>query len=279
MNSSTVSPLHKALYRLLRPLLRIVLRNGMAYGEFNELVKRAYVDVALNDLAPNRKKPTDSHAAVLTGLTRKEVKRLREWIQNADEPASVPAQGRADRVVSGWVNDADFHDDQGEPAILPFDGPISFSTLVKRYSGDMPARALGNELCKQGVAQEDSNGWTLLKKAYIPLGDDSQLLRIFGSDVSAMLTTIDHNLTAAQHQEGPRFQRTVAYTKIPRSALPEWNALAHEEAQALLLRLNAWLAARDADVTGETPAEPLVRLGLSIFALEEASESDASNEP
>ncbi len=38
-------PLHQALFRILRPMARLLLRNGVPFGEFSELVKRAYVEL------------------------------------------------------------------------------------------------------------------------------------------------------------------------------------------------------------------------------------------
>ena len=71
MKNPDSNPLHRALYRILRPMARLLLRNGIPFAEFAELVKRAYVDAAMEDFSGERKKPTDSRAAVMTGLTRK----------------------------------------------------------------------------------------------------------------------------------------------------------------------------------------------------------------
>ena len=71
MKEAHINPLHQALFRILRPLARLLLRNGIPYGKFSELVKRAYVEAALEDFPGERRKPTDSGAAVMTGLTRK----------------------------------------------------------------------------------------------------------------------------------------------------------------------------------------------------------------
>ena len=70
--------LARALHTMLRPLVRILLRNGIAYGSFAELAKKTYVEVAFEDFAPEGKKQTVSRVSALTGLTRKEVKRLLE---------------------------------------------------------------------------------------------------------------------------------------------------------------------------------------------------------
>ena len=59
-------------------LVRTLLRNGMSYGEFDQVARKCFVDVAYRDLAPAGKKQTVSNVAILTGLNRKEVKKLSE---------------------------------------------------------------------------------------------------------------------------------------------------------------------------------------------------------
>jgi len=46
-----------AYRRLMRPLVRILIRNGVAYGEFAEIAKEVYIDVAAGDFYPTEKCP------------------------------------------------------------------------------------------------------------------------------------------------------------------------------------------------------------------------------
>ena len=41
--------LFAAILKLLRPLVRILLRNGVPYGAFADIAKRVYVDVAAQE--------------------------------------------------------------------------------------------------------------------------------------------------------------------------------------------------------------------------------------
>lgn len=88
------------LMRLLRPLMRLMLRHSMHFSAFEEVAKRAYVEVAMNDFAIPGKKPSISRASILTGLTRKDVQRL---ASSADALGDVPEEryGRAARVLTG----------------------------------------------------------------------------------------------------------------------------------------------------------------------------------
>jgi uncharacterized protein DUF6502 len=263
-------PLRRALYRILRPLARLLLRNGIPFAEFAELVKRAYVDAAMEDFADTRKKPTDSRAAVMTGLTRKEVKKQRE-ILAGDHQAAVGKrqENRASRVVSGWVHDPAFCTEGGKPLNLPFDGSPGFSELVRRYSGDMTPRAVLEELMRVGVVVTDEAGnLTLRQRAYVPTGDSEEMLGIFGEDVSDLIATIDHNLTGSR----PLFQRTLVYNNIPPEVMERWRQLAAQQSEELLEQLDGWLAPHDRDIASQGQGEETgdaVRTGVGIFYFED----------
>ena len=130
-----------AVRRVLRPLVRILLRNGVPARAFIEHAKKVYVEVALNEFALSDRKPSLSHASVITGLTRKEVSRL-AVVEEDSDASDAKNYNRATRVVRGWVRDRKFRDRRGQPASLPVEGDRSFSEVVRRHSGDMPARAV-----------------------------------------------------------------------------------------------------------------------------------------
>lgn len=275
-------PLQRALYRILRPLARLLIRNGIPFGEFADLMRRAYVEAALGDSGDSRKKPTDSRAAIMTGLTRKEVRRQRDIL--AGEPVINEARqgNRASRVVAGWVHDPMFQDAQGQPAVLLFDGDRGFSDLVRRYSGDMTPRAVLDELLRVGVvsqSQDGDGGLILRKRAYVPAGDDAEMLHIFGEDVSDLIATIDYNLTSGKAGRQPLFQRTLTYNNIPPTVIRQWRERAAADSQRFLEELDRWLGPHDQDVHGQenrssATQQPAVRTGVSVFYFEEPLQAD-----
>lgn len=283
MKSSNTNPLHRALYRILRPMARLLLRNGIPFAEFAELVKRAYVDAAMEDFTDQRKKPTDSRAAVMTGLTRKEVKKQREILAGEHQGAPGKRQeNRASRVVSGWVHDPAFQNSEGQPVALPFDGPLSFSELVRRYSGDMTPRAVLEELQRVGVvAVGDAGELVLRQRAYVPAGDSEEMLQIFGEDVSDLIATIDHNLVGSEHNSQPLFQRTLVYNNIPPEIMARWRKYAAQQSQTMLEQLDRWLGPHDRDIashgTGKVTGDS-VRTGVGVFYFEDPLQPDIERE-
>ena len=184
-------------------------------------------------------------SSVITGLTRKEV----SSIQKAEQPDTLEElerYNRAVRVISGWVNDPAFQDREKNPARLSAkDTDDSFSELARKYSGDIPHRALLDELVRVGAVREhDDNTVSLVKRAYVPVKGKADKVSILGEDVSPLIAAIAHNIFC---EETPYFQRKVFYDNLPEEALPEIRKNCETDAQSLLEKLNRLMAAHDRD--------------------------------
>jgi Family of unknown function (DUF6502) len=265
--------LSAATLHLLRPLVKILLRNNVSHRTFAELAKLVYVEIANAEFGIPGKKQTTSRIAILTGLTRKEVQRL--LAQPPDtEPASAEEYHRASRVITGWVRDPDFGDGKGHPHPLRMDGKrASFSTLVKRYSGDIPVRAMVDELLRVSAVKQLKDGRIcLLSRGYIPQKGPVEKLQVLGSDTADLIATIDHNLY--QKPTKPRFQRKVMYDNVPVEAAREFQTLAAAQGQELLEAIDRWLAHRDRDVNPASKGTGRMRVGLGIYHFEEQLGSD-----
>ncbi len=269
-----------ALERVLRPLFRIVLRNHMSFKAFLDIAKHTYVEVAANEFHIPGKKQSISRIALLSGLTRKEVQRLLEAPAANDSDAGE-RYNRAARVVAGWVRDADFSDAEGNPKVLPLQegsqDRASFAELVRRFSGDIPFRAVLDELLRVGVVEKLDDGNIRLKsRAYVPESGDADKLNILGTDVADLVDTIDHNLQ--QGGANPFFQRKVMYDNVPVEALQDFRRLSGVQAQTLLERLDKWLSQHDRDTHPGTSGTGRMRTGIGIYYFEENMTSQTSQE-
>ncbi len=263
--------LSEAVKRLLRPLIRVLLRNGMSFTAFSDLAKQVYVEVGMQEFGIPGKKQTISRISILSGLSRKEVQR----VVGQGGPANAETQeryNRAARVIAGWVRDRDFTDATGNPAALSQEnGSISFSQLVKRYSGDVPARAMLDELLRVGAVERlDDDRIRLLSRAYIPRTSDLDKIEILGVDVSDLIYTLDHNLQRGAAD--PFFQRKVMYDNLPAEAIGEFRALSTVQAQALLEKLDQWLSKHDRDVNSSVTGVGRMRAGIGIYYFEQDME-------
>ena len=268
MSSEINKALAAAVLRLLRPLVRVLLRNGISYGEFADLARWIFVDVAAQDFGIPGRKQSVSRVSVITGLNRKEVTRLQK-LRTPDDEAVGHQYNRAARVITGWVRDVRFHDSDGRPSVLRFDGEgPTFADLVRRHSGDMPARAILDELLRVGAVQSDEdNRITLLESAYIPKTGELDKLHILGTDVAALLDTIDHNLK--NHNGIPYFQRKVAYDNLPREAIAEFQRLSAEKGQELLVELDRYLSQHDRDANPSSEGTGRMHAGVGIYYFED----------
>lgn len=267
--------LRQAFYRILKALMHILYRKGVAFKDFSQLAKQAYVDVVAIELQAAGERPTATRMAAVTGLTRKDIAQLK---QDGAVNQAVPPN-RSQRIVQAWVNDAAFQDAAGEPRILPFRGETgSFEALVKQYSGDMSCFAMLDEMKRIQMVTEQAGQVQLLNKVYIPHGDEQEKLALLGSDVALLIDTIEHNLTVV-HASELRYQRKVSYDRIPDSVLPEFQAFASQEAQALLVRFNDWLAVHDRDSNPQTQGQGRDRqAGFAMYYFEQASRQEVDHE-
>jgi len=159
--------IRKPVARLLAPLARLLLRHGVSHAQFADWSKAAFINQAVRNFGVRNKKPSVSRIAIVTGINRKEVKRVLELPQ--EEDTGKAKQNRATRVVTGWLQDSDFHDSKGNPETLDFGVPEnSFNLLVKRYGGDVPARAVLDELLRAGTVTRDGEKIRMKQKGYVP---------------------------------------------------------------------------------------------------------------
>lgn len=258
-----------ALARLLRPLVRIMLRNGIAFDAFTDIAKKVYVELAMNEFNIAGKKQTVSRVSILTGLSRKEVQRVVALPAPEEDVHSVETHHRAARVIAGWVRDSDFTDAHGKPNLLNIEGDAeSFSELVKRYSGDIPVRAMLDELLRVGAVERSQCGRLhLLVHAYIPQTGDIGKINMLGSDVADLIRTIDHN--TQNIAPATLLHRKVMYDNIPEEMLLMMRARSTAEGQHFLEEVDRWLSQYDRDVNPEIKGTQRVRAGIGVYYFEE----------
>jgi hypothetical protein len=144
--------------RVLRPILRFLLLHGLSYPEFNQIIRWLCVDIAMSEkefYMPGRRRQYKARVAAITGLSRKAVLQLYSS-PRPDENDELMSFNRAGRVLQGWLEDERYTDEKGEPQLIPFkagEGRRSFSALVRKYSGDIPPRAILNELIRAGCCE------------------------------------------------------------------------------------------------------------------------------
>ncbi len=267
----------KAIVKILRPLIRVLIRNEFTHAELTELVRRTYVEVAYDAYQIPGQEITFSRVAVLTGLSRKEVVRLK-GILDDEEVLVKQTPNRAQRVVHGWLGDAEFLDKKKQPKELAVKGRKgSFQSLVQRYSGDITYGAVLDELNLIGVTElTEDDTVRLINKAYIPYKDELEKVRIMSVCVSDLFDTAVYNIE--QDQGEPYFQRQMVYSGIEDSLATKFKELSGEKASELFDAMSKYLSSGREKSSSKKRAQGK-RVGLGIYYFEDPHDSNENKSP
>jgi len=197
-----------ACKRILPPLVRILIGLGISAPEFSSICKQVYVNAAADRLTKSAKRVNRSRIAIVTGLTRAEVTRVLKS-RSLGTPTQQWQLHRASRVLNGWFTDPEFLSRDGRPRSIPLKGGRgSFQVLVKRYSGDMPPRAMMDELVEMSAVQKQKNG-RIKAITRTPRGSlmSPGGIASLGTNARAFMDTLCHNL---EDPSNPIFVASVA---------------------------------------------------------------------
>lgn len=266
LNNDLQKRLLDAVTRCLRPIARMLLGAGISYSQFEEVAKRAFVEQALGEPDAKGRTTNVSRVAVRTGLSRKEVSRVRRLLETRDRGDDSMVQiGRPARTLQLWHADPAFIDESGLPIDLPFDEcEQSFSSLVKLVGGDVPAGAVRAELLAAGGMVELANGkFRVQKRFFVPSALDEDLIVGFSFIVAPLLETLSHNLD----NPSAAFIQRVAYSDhLPQGALAEFRNVSHVQAEGLMNSIDEWISSREdpRSASGDLPR----RAGVGVFYFE-----------
>jgi hypothetical protein len=267
LDSKTSRILNEAILKLLRPLVHLLIKSGITYQTFAELAKLVYYDVAKKDFTLKRRKQTNSRISILTGMSRKDVKHLSTQLPPSVIDLNLQ-YNRGARVISGWLRDRRYLDKLGRTRSIPISGEkISFDSLVKRYGGDVPTRAVLDEMSRTGVIKITSKDRVrLVKDAFVPDAASDLKFKILGTDVSLLISTIAHNLETEKNV--PYFQRKVSYDNLPEAYLSKIREMSERKANILLEVMDKYLASKDRDVNPKVRGEGRYQAGIGIYYFE-----------
>jgi hypothetical protein len=254
----------------LRPVIHILLRSGITYREFAELSKMIYVEVATRHFGRRNRLTNVSRTAMLTGLTRRDVRKQREVLESGAAPPA-PYVTKASLVLSAWHLLPEYRGRAGRPAAIPFEGEgRSFMALVQSCGGsDVPPTTLLKELVAAGAVRARRDGrLEATNRNYIPHAMDGQMIRLWGSVLADVATTHVHNLGRAS-SEPARFERAAVNAEVEAAAVPEFRRFLEAEGQAFLERVDAWLSAHETGKSKRAAKSRPIRLGAGVYHVQD----------
>ena len=256
-----------AFRKLTQPLVRVLIRNGVSFGELAEVLKNVFVEVAGRDFQIEDRKTSRSRVAIITGLTRKEVARQEDILQSGLALQMVGNLNRVTRVLEGWHSDPAFTGPYGMPLELPFESSASssFASLVRKHSGDMAPRAMLDELIRVGVVQQTASGaFKVLARAYIPRDFHPDALERFGEVVHDFICTYELNMYKGV--AAGRFERNVfADDGLREELMPAFDALLRAKGHAFLIEIHNWINAQESSVASTNKAKRRVKTGVGVY--------------
>jgi hypothetical protein len=266
MSENFKATLLSAFRPLMRPLVRILVRNGVSYGEFAELLKSVFVDSAQDVLQMPDSRQSVSRIAITTGLTRLEVSRLLTQTDE-DVEALLGRLSRVGRLLTGWHQDSDFTGPYGIPYEVQFEGPIgrrSFTELVRRYTSDVPADEMLDELKRIGAVLDLGNGYyRVLIRSYIPSAADPAKFHAMSVAFTDLAKTLDQNLRPDEDQK--IFERRVwAPNGITPTDALDFDRYVKDRGQQFLESLDDWLSTRETEAA-RSGADQSVKVGVAMY--------------
>ncbi len=229
---ATDNALAKAVWHLLRPLVRLLVRGGMTYPRLTPMLKSLYLDAAEAELGRDA---SGSRVHLATGLHRKDIRRMRA--ESGEHPPPRPLALGA-RLVAEWIARPETTDGEGKPLPLPLraDAGPSLEALITQVSTDVRPRSVLEEWQRLGVIEIDDEGRAALREsAFVPTQGDDEKAHYFGRNLHDHIAAGARNLRG---EEPPLLERSVYYNQLSKRSVEELSALSKELGQEALERIN-----------------------------------------
>ncbi len=219
-------PFLRAARTILRPLVRGLVRRGVQLPQIVEELKALYVDAARLEAAKSGR-VTQSAISVMSGVHRKDVKRLLEKTDDSPQPPSAASMGS--KLIGIWMGRAPFAGEDG--GSLPLfekrsDGSPSFEELVGEVSQDVRSRAVLDDWLRLNVVVRREDGLVELNtEAFATPEAEADALHFFGRNLRDHVSAGLHNLDG----NDPRFiDRATFYWGLTEASIEKLRLLARD---------------------------------------------------
>jgi hypothetical protein len=263
-----VSPslLLQSARRLLRPLVRLMMRNGVTFPVLSDTLRQLFVEVAAQEMLTGPGARTDSRISLLSGVHRKEIKRLREL--PADAEAAPEVVTVVSLLVSRWLGSPGYTDAEGRPLALPRSsraGEACFDSLVESVTSDVRPRAVLDDLLSHGVVTMDASERLVLNaEAFLPRPGGEAQMFYFARNLHDHIEAAAANVSAPGAP--PFLDRSVHFDGLTAAQARELQDLARAAAMRALLEVNR----RAVEMTegGAAPGDAeTLRLNFGVYVL------------
>ncbi len=253
---------------LLEPLAALAIARGVRLPALIDGLKLALVRAALAEA--DDPGASDSRLAVMTGVHRKDLRRIR----TTGVTARPKGRSLAGQVFARWQADPRYLTTRGRPRVLPRQASDpsqpSFEALVAGISRDVHPRPVLDELVRLRMVETIGPGEArvrLLRHAFVPDADAGQMLQLARDNLADHCAAVAGNLNGG----GRRFLEQAIYSdgltaesarQFNRETLDAWESVF----ASLMPRLQSLF---ETDRTSGRPRDHRVRLGMYSLAVPE----------
>ena len=233
--------LERMLTGLLIPLVRFGLRRGLRFQELTHCLKLAFLISAEEEIAKSDLPYTVSRAAVLTGLQRKDIKKLKHPLTQERENTNLLT-----RVIGAWLEDPRLRDKKGQPLRLTFEGNDSqFAELVRSISVDMSHYTVLYGLEHSGNVTKKGKLIELNNQAYVPGDNILAKIDLLARDSADLMSAVEEN--AFTSPSTPNLHITTEYDNICQQDLAQIREWLLDQGTIFHEKIRGYLAKFDKD--------------------------------
>jgi hypothetical protein len=275
--NKTQVALVKAVNMLCKPLIRLLIEKGFTFPQFRELMKELYVEVADEQFSLDDKKPSDSRIFVLTGIHRKDIKRIRQ--QNEQENQQITSSASlSGEIIARWNSMPEYLDDKGKPRQLLKSGKddeAGFDQLVSSVSKDVRSRVILEEWLRLNIVRLKDDYVILSRSAFVTNKEFKEMAYYLGHNVHDHIASCVNNIL---EEDEPMLERSVYYASLTESSVNKLNAIASKKGNDLLQHLNKQaIKLYDTD-KHKDDANYRMRLGVYWYQTQLESRSDSNKD-
>lgn len=270
MSGSEANVLRAVLVATIRPIAAMLLRFGVGYRDFAEASKVAFVEIASEDFGAQGRPTNISRIALMTGLSRKEVKAVKDYqargATTKTQLTHLPAE-----VLRRWFTSDRYCDPSGIPRPLVWDGSLgSFTELVRSCGANLSPVAMRAELLRVGAVKQDPTGLLIvLRRYFIADSAKDRLTEGLQFGIRPLALTVARNVASAS-PGGLRFQRVVDSYSVP----PERRLELEREVSTRLKQFSEELDDLLSEVGQVSTAGDNSAVGVGLFYFEDYDDSN-----
>ena len=227
----------KAITMLCKPLIRLMIEKGMPFPQFRDLIKELFVEVADTHFSLDDKKPSDSRIFVLTGVHRKDIKRIRQQDkkQNSTFSSSASLSGE---IVARWISIPEYMNENGNPRPLlksrTNSGP-DFDQLVSSVNKDVRPKVILEEWLRLNIVHLKDDHVVLNQSAFVTNKEFNEMAYYLGHNIHDHIASCANNIL---NENTPMFERSVYYASLTENSVNKLRIISDKKSNELLQHLN-----------------------------------------